>query len=129
MLRRSLIGRVGVLGLGVVGAACAPSGGGGTGTSGASDAAKPAPAGPQKVDVWWSIADSNPSIAPAWEDFLKRRPGWTGELQMGVTFDKFQASMAGGVLPDAYFGSFQQIQAGAYKKMYGPLDGYISRDK
>ena len=126
MLRRTVLGGVGLFAGGVLGAACAPSGSTGSGTS---DVAKPAPSGPQKVDVWWSIADNNPSIAPAWEDFLKRHPGWSGELQMGVTFEKFQATLASGVVPDAYFGSFQQIQVGAYKKMYAPLDGYISRDK
>ena len=79
--------------------------------------------------MWWSIADNNPSIAPAWEDFQKRHPGWTGELQMGVTFDKFQATLASGVVPDAYFGSFQQVQVGAYKKFFRPLDPFIARDK
>jgi len=96
---------------------------------GDGDAAKPAPGGPQKVDVWWSIADNNPSVAPAWEDFKRRHAGWTGELTMGVTADKFQASIAGGVSPDAYFGSFQQIQQSAFKKLFAPLDQYINRDK
>ena len=117
MLRRTVLSGVGVAGMGVLGAACA---GGGSGVS-TAEVAKPAPSGPQRADVWWSIADNNPSIAPAWEDFLKRHPGWTGELQMGVTFDKFQATMAAGTVPDAYFGSFQQVQVGAYKKMFGPL--------
>jgi ABC-type glycerol-3-phosphate transport system substrate-binding protein len=48
---------------------------------------------------------------------------------MGVTSDKFQASIAGGTSPDAYFGSFQQIQAAAFKKIFAPLDQYINRDK
>src|SRR5262245_37560933 len=117
MLRRVAVGRVGALGAaGVLAAACAPIGGSG-GPAG-TDAARPAPAGPQRVDVWWAIADNNPSIAPAWEDFQRRHPGWTGELQMGVTFDKFQTTLAGGVVPDAYFGSFQNIQVGAFKKMF-----------
>ncbi|MBI3971978.1 MAG: extracellular solute-binding protein [Chloroflexi bacterium] len=91
--------------------------------------ARPAPAGPQRVDVWWSIADNNPSVPPAWEDFKRRHPGWTGELTMGVTYEKFQASLAGGIVPDAYFGSFQTIQVAAYKKIFAPLDAYIARDK
>jgi ABC-type glycerol-3-phosphate transport system substrate-binding protein len=79
--------------------------------------------------VWWSIADNNPSIAPAWADFQRRHAGWTGELTMGVTFEKFQTTLAGGVAPDAYFGSFETIQVAAYKKMFAPLDAYIARDK
>ena len=35
----------------------------------------------------------------------------------------------GGSSPDAYFGSFQNVQAGAYKKLFAPLDRYIGRDK
>ena len=54
-----------------------------------------------------------PVDRPAWEDFKQRHAGWTGELTMGVTYDKFQASIAGGIVPDAYFGSFQNVQAGA----------------
>jgi multiple sugar transport system substrate-binding protein len=99
------------------------------GASGEGDVARPAPSGPQRVDLWWSIADNNPSVRPAWEDFLRRHPGWTGELTMGVTYDKYQASVAGGVSPDAYFGSFQQIQQAAFKKLFAPLDQYINRDK
>jgi ABC-type glycerol-3-phosphate transport system substrate-binding protein len=93
------------------------------------DVAKPAPTGPQRVDVWWSIADNNPAIAPAWEDFKQRRPGWSGELTMGVTWEKFQTSLAGGIVPDAYYSSFQIIQVAAYKKIFAPLDPYINRDK
>lgn len=110
-------------GAGVV-VACA--GGGAAGDAGAP---KPAASGPQRVDVWWSIADNNPSVQPAWEDFKRRHAGWTGELTMGVPFDKFQATLAGGVVPDAYFGSFETIQVAAYKKMFAPLDDYIARDK
>ncbi len=108
-------------------AAC--GGGAPAAQTGSGDVAKAAPGGPQKVDVWWSIADNNPSIAPAWEDFKKRHAGWTGELTMGVTYEKFQASIAGGIAPDAYFGSFQVIQAAAFKKIFAPLDQYINRDK
>ena len=70
-----------------------------------------------------------PSIAPAWEDFKRRHEGWTGELSMGVTFEKFQATLAGGVVADAYFGSFETIQVAAYKGMFAPLDPYIARDR
>lgn len=125
MLRRDVIARgAALMGCGAL-AACAPQ----QGSTGSAEVAKPAASGPQRVDVWWSIADNNPSIAPAWEDFKKRHAGWTGELQMGVTFEKFQTTLAAGVVPDAYFGSFQNVQVGAYKKMFAPLDGYISRDK
>jgi ABC-type glycerol-3-phosphate transport system substrate-binding protein len=103
--------------------------GGAKPSAGDEAAAKPAPSGPQRVETWWSIADSNPSVPPCWEEFKKRHAGWTGELTMGVTYDKFQASIAGGVSPDAYFGSFQQIQAAAFKKIFAPLDQYINRDK
>src|SRR5204863_3529607 len=103
--------------------------GGAKPSTGDEAAAKPAPSGPQRVETWWSIADSNPSVSPCWEEFKKRHAGWTGELTMGVTYDKFQASIAGGVSPDAYFGSFQQIQAAAFKKIFAPLDQYINRDK
>jgi ABC-type glycerol-3-phosphate transport system substrate-binding protein len=125
--RRTVLGTLASLGAAGVLAACggpSPAAQGGSG-----DVAKPAPSGPQKVDVWWSIADNNPSIAPAWDDFKKRHAGWTGELTMGVPYDKFQASLAGGIVPDAYFGSFQVIQAAAFKKIVAPLDPYISRDK
>ncbi len=111
----------GLLGACAVGSGARPGDGGGV--------APAAPSGPQRVEVWWSIADNNPSIAPAWEDFKQRHAGWTGELTMGVTYDKFQASIAGGIVPDAYFGSFQNVQAGAYKKLFAPLDRYIGRDK
>ena len=120
--------RAGILGLAAGPAACVP-GGGGAATGGAGDAPRTGASGPQKVDVWWSIADNNPSIAPAWEDFKRRHDGWTGELTMGVTFEKFQATLAGGVVSDAYFGSFQTIQVAAYKGMFAPLDAYIARDK
>jgi multiple sugar transport system substrate-binding protein len=127
--RRILMSRAaGLAALGTTAFTAACAMGGGTGSAG-DPAAKPTAAGPQKVDVWWSIADNNPSIAPAWEDFQKRHPGWTGELQMGVTFDKFQATLASGTVPDAYFGSFQQVQVGAYKKFFQPLDPFIARDK
>ena len=86
-------------------------------------------AGPQKVVVWWPNAPGNPSIPPAWQDFLKRNSGWTGELTENVNFQKFQTSIAGGDVPDAYFAQFDNIQVAAYKKMFAPLDGYISRDK
>jgi multiple sugar transport system substrate-binding protein len=121
--------------LGGAGAAVLPTLGactlGPRGTSGGANAGgvRAASGGPQRVEVWWSIADNNPSIAPAWEDFRRRHEGWTGELTMGVTFEKFQTTLAGGVVPDAYFGSFETIQVAAYKKLFAPLDGYIARDK
>ena len=124
--RRRLMG-AGATGLAAWQAACAPGSGGSA--TGAGARARPGATGPQKVDVWWSIADNNPSIAPAWEDFTRRHEGWTGELSMGVTFEKFQATLAGGVVADAYFGSFETIQVAAYKGMFAPLDPYIARDK
>jgi multiple sugar transport system substrate-binding protein len=101
---------------------CRPSGG-----SPAGPAATPA--GPQRVDVWWPYADTNPSVPPAWDDFKQRNPGWTGELTMGVPYDKFQAALAAGTVPDAYFAGFDFVQVAAYKKMFAPLDAYIARDK
>ena len=127
LLRQLATGAMGVTLAGAL-VACgagSPAAESGTGAT----AAKPPPGGPQKVDVWWSIADNNPSVAPAWEDFKRRHAGWTGELTMGVTYEKFQSTLAGGVAPDAYFGSFETIQVAAYKKLFAPLDGYISRDK
>jgi len=127
LLRQLATGTMGVTLAGAL-VACgagSPAAESGTGAT----AAKPPPGGPQKVDVWWSIADNNPSVAPAWEDFKRRHAGWTGELTMGVTYEKFQTTLAGGVAPDAYFGSFETIQVAAYKKLFAPLDGYISRDK
>ena len=46
-----------------------------------------------------------------------------------VSYEKFQASVAGGDVPDAYFAQFDTIQVAAHKGLYAPLDTYISRDK
>jgi ABC-type glycerol-3-phosphate transport system substrate-binding protein len=97
----------------------------GAGAQSASATSSP----PQRVDVWWPYADNNPSVPPAWDDFKQRHPGWTGELTMGVTYEKFQASLAGGTVPDAYWAGFDFVQVAAYKGMFQPLDSYVSRDK
>jgi ABC-type glycerol-3-phosphate transport system substrate-binding protein len=86
------------------------------------------PTGPQRLVVWVPGA-GNPSYPPAFEEFLKRNPGWTGELVESVNFQKFQTSIAGGDVPDAYFAQFDTIQVAAHKGMFAPLDKYISRDK
>jgi multiple sugar transport system substrate-binding protein len=98
------------------------------GPDGSSKAGTAAPSGPQKVVVWWPNA-TNPSVPPAWDDFLKRNAGWTGELIENVNFQKFQASIAGGDAPDAYFAQFDNIQVAAHKGLFAPLDPYIARDK
>lgn len=114
---------------------------GGTGGSGATagGAATPKPASgsgaptasakPQQVDVWWPYADDNPSVRPAWDDFKQRHPGWTGELTLSVTYEKFQTALAGGTVSDAYWAGFDFVQVAGYKKMFAPLDNYIARDK
>src|SRR5262249_23478962 len=69
------------------------------------------------------------SVPPAWEDFKQRNPGWTGELTMGVAYDKFQASLAAGTGPDADFAGFGFLPVAAHKKMVAPPDPYIARDR
>ena len=103
-------------------AAC-DAGTGGTNTAGSGTG----PSGPQRVVVW--VPGVNPSYPPAYEDFLRRNAGWTGELVENVSYEKFQASVAGGDVPDAYFAQFDTIQVAAHKGLYAPLDTYISRDK
>ena len=119
--RRMALGGM-VAGMGVLGAAC--GGNAGTNTAGSGTG----PAGPQRVVVWVPGA-GNPSYPPAYEDFLKRNAGWTGELVESVDYTKFQTSVAGGDVPDAYFAQFDTIQVAAHKGLYAPLDKYISRDK
>ncbi|MGH2368348.1 MAG: extracellular solute-binding protein, partial [Chloroflexota bacterium] len=92
-------------------------------------AAKPAQAAPQHVEVWWPYGDTNVSVRPAWDDFLRRHPGWTGELTMSVNFEKYQTSLAAGIVPDAYWSNFNVVLVAAFKKMFVPLDPYIARDK
>lgn len=128
--RRALLARLGgAAGLTAAGAlaACAP--GNPSGGSGAAATGRATPSGPQRVDVWWPNADGNPAVPPTWEDFKQRNPGWTGELLQDMNFVKFQTSLAAGILPDAYWTNFETVQVTAYKKMYAPLNAYISRDK
>ena len=98
------------------------------GAKSGSEAGSAAPAGPQKVVVWVPGAN-NTTYPPAYEDFLKRNPGWTGEFVVDVSMQKFQTSIAGGDVPDAYFAQFDNIQVAAFKGMFAPLDKYIARDK
>src|SRR5688572_21959503 len=86
----------------------------GTGTSRDTGTAATTSLAPQKVIVWVPGV-GNPSYPPAYEDFLKRNPGWTGELVENVPYAKFQTSVAGGDVPDAYFAQFDTIQVAAHK--------------
>jgi ABC-type glycerol-3-phosphate transport system substrate-binding protein len=117
--RRTLLGS-GAVAFGAVSAAC--------GASPNSGSAATTSLAPQKVIVWVPGA-GNPSYPPAYEDFLKRNSGWTGELVENVPYAKFQTSVAGGDVPDAYFAQFDTIQVAAHKALYAPLDKYITRDK
>lgn len=119
--RRMVIGG-GAAAAAALGAACGAEKDRGT-TAGSTG-----PVGPQRVVVWVPGA-GNPSYPPAYEDFLRRNPGWTGELVENVSYEKFQASVAGGDVPDAYFAQFDTIQVAAHKGLYAPLDKYIARDK
>ena len=120
---RRMVVSGGVAALAALGAAC-----GAARDSGAGGAGATGPTGPQKVVVWVPGA-GNPSYPPAYEDFLRRNPGWTGEFVENVTYQKFQASVASGDVPDAYFAQFDTIQVAAHKGLYAPLDKYIARDK
>src|SRR5262245_31631154 len=92
---------------------------------GAAEAGATTPVGPQKVVVWVPGA-GNPSYPPAYEDFLRRNPGWTGELVENVTYQKFQTAVAGGGGPDAYFAQFDTLQVAAHTAPLAPPHRYIA---
>ncbi|MGH2371764.1 MAG: hypothetical protein ACRDI2_26630, partial [Chloroflexota bacterium] len=119
------MGAVAATSVGVAAGACSP----GAGSGGSGEPAKPAQAAPRHITVWWPYNVTNPSVRPAWDDFLERNAGWTGDLTMQVNFEKYQASLAAGIVPDAYWSNFTSVQVAAYKTMFAPLDPYIARDK
>jgi multiple sugar transport system substrate-binding protein len=123
--RRAVLGRVGA----VFGGALALAGCGITGPGGQADSSGAAQSAPQRVEVWSPFPDTHITTRPMWEGFLKQHPGWTSELTVNVSWEKFQTSLAGGTVPDAYWSNFNVIPVAAHKGMFLALDPFISRDK